>query len=588
MGNIKINPKLFEVQNKTVKEIHGYFNKRGKVLMIRPTGFGKTYILVEKIAKDFIKSNPGKKIIYLYPLDIIKTEITSGKKYIDDDGKTQIKKSKYLTDGIIKLDKNSNMKFISYQMLSLKFNEDNDYWHDYIIKNNVGLIILDEAHRAGSETFYKIFDTIQGLIKPDGVHMLGATATPDRMDDCDDKPSVLEAVFDNVKTFDYGLNDAIKDGLIPPLVIMHDEYSIKLLDKRHKNKINNKDSIAEDSYNMEISRLRQSTGSEPYTIANAIEKANYKPVDEKYYKFIIFLTNINEISEQAEEIEQWFNEAFNKVIKERYSLKRDFNIRSTYLTSSDESGELKKLASKSPNRNYYNKTEKIENIVEQNYCVDLIFTVNMINMGYHVDNITGIMMLRATKSEITFYQQLGRAIAVNASHNPIVIDSVNNIYEEFWFKKNAKSRNTDNDGETKKRKENDNIKIDIKYLKSYDAFEQFMQRFCTDEDNSEAIELEFLYNDRQMPLFILASYKNMTCKELVEKLINYKIRLRKEDEEYNFVYNNCLTLKASGNKKETMQEVNKLRFINSKNATYNNCNLITNKETKTMYDMLHK
>ena len=119
MGNIKINPKLFEVQNETVKEIHGYFNKRGKVLMIRPTGFGKTYILVEKIAKDFIKNNPGKKIIYLYPLDIIKTEIASGKKYIDDDGKTQIKKSKYLTDGIIKLDKNSNMKFISYQMLSL-------------------------------------------------------------------------------------------------------------------------------------------------------------------------------------------------------------------------------------------------------------------------------------------------------------------------------------------------------------------------------------------------------------------------------------------------------------------------------------
>ena len=251
---------------------------------------------------------------------------------------------------------------------------------------------------------------------------------------------------------------------------------------------------------------------------------------------------------------------------------------------------LKELASKSNNRTYYNKTEKIENLIEQNYYVDLIFTVNMVNMGYHVDNITGIMMLRATKSEITFYQQLGRALSVNASHNPIVIDSVNNIYEEFWFKKNAKRKDstTDNSEVDNNKETNNNIKIDIQYLKSYDAFEQFMQRFCTDEYNSEEIELDFLYNDRQMPLFILASYKGITCKELIKKLIQYKINIRKEDEEYNFVYNNCLSLKQSNNKKDTMQEVNKLRFINSKKATYGNCSLIKNKQTTTMYDMLNK
>lgn len=591
MDAVRINPKLFDVQNRTIDEIHNYFSSKGKVLTIRPTGFGKTYMLVERISKEFIKENPGKKVIYLYPLDIIKTEIVAGKKYIDDNGKTQIKRSKYLKDGVIKLNGNdANMEFISYQLLSLRFNEDNDYWHDYIIKNNVGLIILDEAHRAGSETFYSIFDTIRDLIKPNGVYMLGATATPDRMDDCDEKPSVLEAVFDNIKTFDYGLNDAIKDGLIPPLVIMHDEYSINVINDKHRAKKNKDKSIAEDSYNLEISKLRQVTGREQDIIASSIEKANYNPTEDKYYKFIIFLTNIEDIANQAEEIEEWFRLAFNNVIKKKYSLKRDFCIRSTYLTSSDTSGELKELASKSNNRTYYNKTEKIENLIEQNYYVDLIFTVNMVNMGYHVDNITGIMMLRATKSEITFYQQLGRALSVNASHNPIVIDSVNNIYEEFWFKKNAKRKDsTIDNGEVDNNKEtNNNIKIDIQYLKSYDAFEQFMQRFCTDEYNSEEIELDFLYNDRQMPLFILASYKGITCKELIKKLIQYKINIRKEDEEYNFVYNNCLSLKQSNNKKDTMQEVNKLRFINSKKATYGNCSLIKNKQTTTMYDMLNK
>lgn len=600
---ISINPKLKEVQDNTLSDIYSKFSTKGKVLMIRPTGFGKTYTLVERISKEFIQNNPGKRIMYLYPLDIIKTEIMKGKTYIDDDGKKHIIESKYLKDKLLKpcdkienIEKN-NIIFVSYQLLTLRFNEDKDFWYNYIQDNNIGLIILDEAHRAGSESFYYIFDTFKQLIKPDGVLMIGATATPDRMDDCDDKPSVLEAVFDNVKTYDYGLNDALKDELIPSFVIKHDQYAIDAIDKSHTKY---KNQLVEDSYNVELGRLRQTTGMEKDIIASAVREAGYNLATDKYYKFIIFMTNISDISEQADEIAEYFDDAFNKILKPISGNKKNFVIRQIYLASSDNDGELKKLAKKSDNRFYYSRTERIEEIVEQNNYVDLIFTVNMINMGYHVDNISGIMMLRGTKSEITFYQQLGRALSVNAKFRPIIIDSVNNIGEKFWFKKNAKSRNSSNANipENLEDKVNIHDKIDIKYLGTNDAFEQFMERFKDGEDSSEKLELDFLYNDRQMPLFMIAVYKNCSCKEIVKKLVKCGISIRKEDAEYEYLLEITESLENTLNnfdfrkqtliptRKAYLHYINNLRFVNSAQAVSSKCKYIKSKQT-TLYEMLN-
>jgi len=312
-----IKPLLEDRQQSTMIEVREQLKTYGKSIFIRPTGFGKTYLLIEELAKKYIKKYPNKKVLYIYPLDIIVTEIIGDreiKRFVKskDTGErveiTDKIKSKYLTDGVIKLKK--NFQFISYQKLSLEYNKNNNYWHDKLSKENISLIILDEAHRAGSEEFYKVWDSIKDLVGPDKIHVVGATATPNRMDDSDEKESVLEYVFDNRQAYEYNLGDAFNEGLIPEMVYEVNQFAVELAGNKLRKRIKESHSnVVEQNFNIEISRLRGTIGDEKNIIAKSISEAGYNPVNEKYYKCIVFFINKEDMVDNAKEVEEWFEEA---------------------------------------------------------------------------------------------------------------------------------------------------------------------------------------------------------------------------------------------------------------------------------------
>ena len=61
--------------------------------------------------------------------------------------------------------------------------------------------------------------------------------------------------------------------------------------------------------------------------------------------------------------------------------------------------------------------------------VKLLFAVDMLNEGLHINGLDGVVMLRDTNSNIIFLQQLGRALSVSDDRTtqPWVFDFVNNI-----------------------------------------------------------------------------------------------------------------------------------------------------------------
>ena len=59
-----------QLRDSTYNEAVKLLNKYGQCAIIRPTGFGKTGILTR-----FIKSGKYKKILYLYPADVIKNTV---------------------------------------------------------------------------------------------------------------------------------------------------------------------------------------------------------------------------------------------------------------------------------------------------------------------------------------------------------------------------------------------------------------------------------------------------------------------------------------------------------------------------------
>ena len=51
----------------------------------------------------------------------------------------------------------------------------------------------------------------------------------------------------------------------------------------------------------------------------------------------------------------------------------------------------------------------------------------MLNEGLHLENISGVLLLRPTRSSIVWHQQIGRAIEANNTNTPVIIDAVNNF-----------------------------------------------------------------------------------------------------------------------------------------------------------------
>ena len=69
----------------------------------------------------------------------------------------------------------------------------------------------------------------------------------------------------------------------------------------------------------------------------------------------------------------------------------------------------------------------------------LLYAVDMLNEGYHIKDLDGIVMMRPTFSPTIFTQQLGRALTVGGNKVPVVLDLVNNfstckIIEDFTEK----------------------------------------------------------------------------------------------------------------------------------------------------------
>lgn len=57
----------------------------------------------------------------------------------------------------------------------------------------------------------------------------------------------------------------------------------------------------------------------------------------------------------------------------------------------------------------------------------LLFTIDMLNEGIHVKDVSGVILFRPTVSPIIYKQQIGRALSASKAREPIIFDVVNNI-----------------------------------------------------------------------------------------------------------------------------------------------------------------
>ena len=368
-----------QLRDKAYRETKNLLNEYGKAVIVRPTGFGKTGILT-KLIRDYTT------VLYLYPSEVILNTVLDF--YY---GKNNVPEDKSIP----------NTTCMTYHGLVTA----NDEKLDKL--SGIDLIICDECHRLGGP-LTKI--AMQKLIERfPNAHIVGATATPERMDLVDE----ISMFFDNRTISSYTLHDAFADGILqkPHYCFCAFNYknSIKELKSKTIKEIEKLDDLTS------ISTAKRELDHNLIEISNLVRMPNVIKTtcdevlnDTSYMKFIIFCADLKHIKECQSKVKKWFKTAYPS-----HKLR-------TLDVCSDTVDTIK-------NVNLLNTLSRKDN------TIDLIFSCEMLNMGYHIDDLTGIVMYRGTLSGIIYTQQLGRVLSTGTDSSGIVFDIVDNIHRDSAY-----------------------------------------------------------------------------------------------------------------------------------------------------------
>ncbi len=372
---------------------NAYQSDEDVVGIVHATGTGKSYL-----ALNLAYHNQNKKVVYIVPSNGIIEHLEN-----------IIKES-----GLNKEKDFANVEFRTYQsLINLSLEEMENIDCD--------LLILDEFHHLGApiwgartKTFIethsniKIFGMTAYTIRDRNTSYERDMANPE-----------TDELFSNKIISRYDLCDAIIDGILPQnityktSVIGLEEILKKLEDKTSSLGL-------EEENKKELETARKRIAEAP-SIAKIIKETIHSNSKLIYFCPPFSEKGVNDIETIKKEAMEWFKQ-----------ITAEENI-VFYSTTSEMGTDGKK------NREaFYQDVDLSGNNVSNKLRV--MFAINQYNEGIHAPNVDGVIMGRGTSSDIVFFEQLGRALAVNRNNNPVIIDLAGNYTYINELENNIKER----------------------------------------------------------------------------------------------------------------------------------------------------
>ena len=362
-GVNKVALRLFEHNEKAYHAAVRMMERYGKAAIVHPTGTGKSYI-----AFKLIEDNPEKVVIWLSPSEyIFKTQLESLKR----------------NDPDFPL---ANVHFYTYAKLMC--------CTEGQLAEIAGLqpsyIILDEFHRAGAECWGE--STVALLKLCPEAKLLGLTATNVRY--LDNNRDMAEELFDGRVASDMTLGEAIVRGILPTPNYVTTVYQYQKDLARYQTRVDNLRSPGIQDVNQKyLDALRRALEQ-----ADGLDKVFAHHITNKSGKYIVFCANKEHMDEMISHVPEWFAKVNPEV--------------AVYEAYSDDPGTDKAFADF--------KADKSDRL-------KLLFCIDMLNEGVHVEGISGVILFRPTISPIVYKQQIGRALTAGDNSAPLILDVVNNF-----------------------------------------------------------------------------------------------------------------------------------------------------------------
>ena len=355
--------RLFEHNEKAYHAAVRMMEQYGKAAIVHPTGTGKSYI-----AFKLIEDNPEKVVIWLSPSEyIFKTQLESLKR----------------NDPDFPL---ANVHFYTYAKLMCCTQAQ----LDDIAAQKPAYIILDEFHRAGAECWGE--STVALLKLCPEAKLLGLTATNIRY--LDNNRDMAEELFDGRVASDMTLGEAIVRGILPTPNYVTTVYQYQKDLARYQTRVDNLRSAGIQDVNQKyLDALRRALEQ-----ADGLDKVFEHHITNKSGKYIVFCANKEHMDEMISHVPEWFAKVNAEV--------------AVYEAYSDDPGTDKAFADF--------KTDESDKL-------KLLFCIDMLNEGVHVEGISGVILFRPTISPTIYKQQIGRALTAGENSTPLILDVVNNF-----------------------------------------------------------------------------------------------------------------------------------------------------------------
>ena len=363
------NFNLYPHNKESYEKIKRGFKTSNIVGIVYATGTGKSFNALE-----YVFDNTNENILYVVPslgiIEHLKTIVASSGFDLEKDF--------------------PNLKFCTYMSFVNLSREE--------LKNiKVDILILDEFHHLGAPIWGARINTL--IETHPNIKVLGMTAytvrdrnTPYERDMTNPDTDEL---FSNHIVSRYDLCDAMVEGVLPKPIYKTAYVNliedVDYLEKRLA-KLDHNSSKYIDCEKVLRNVKRQ--------IANALSmkelvKENLKP-NGKYIYFCPMMSekNVNDIDTIMKEAKGWFLEM---------GLTED---EITFYKSTSEMGTLGRK-----NREAFYNDIDLDNRDTSNK-LRVMFAINQYNEGVHAPNVDGVILGRSTCSDIVYFEQIGRALAV--------------------------------------------------------------------------------------------------------------------------------------------------------------------------------